>query len=163
MIPDGSGDVYVTDFKLIFWIGDHQRGIAWFTESDQYWWPFRQQGAIRIVRHPDRVELRIGMITAPGSPLPTAATLSFGLMATPIKPLPEGWRNWRFGGQYDSRLYPHVVNHEVHWFTRWQIVPHYPVPRDVDAFRELFANDRRSGIQRSYLYLDVTLMSRERT
>ena len=160
VIPDGSGDVYVTDFKLIFWIGDHQRGIAWFTESDQYWWPFRQQGAIRIVRHPDRVELRIGMITAPGSPLPTAATLSFGLMATPIKPLPEGWRNWRFGGQYDSRLYPHVVNHEVHWFTRWQIVPHYPVPRDVDAFRELFANDRRSGIQRSYPYLDVTLMSR---
>ena len=166
-LPEGEGVVLEVGFKVMVWIGDHERGIAWFSESDQYWWPFRDERAIRIVRQDDRVELRIGIMSAPGSPLPQKARLSFGLMATPVKPMPQGWRNFRFveynAGRYNPKLHPNIERHSIHWYSNWHIVEQYPVPRDWQAFKEQFDNERMRGTVRSYPYLDVTLLSRANT
>ena len=159
-----EGEVYVSGFKPMVWIGDFDRGIMWFSESDQYWWPFKSERSIRVIRDGQLTELRISMITAPGSPIGREMNLSFGLMATPVKPLPEGWRNWRIVGfnsaDFSPELDRRIERHAIHWYSDWQIVSHYPVPRDMNAFRAQMEQERRRGTKRNYPYLDVTLLSR---
>lgn len=163
-LPDGDGELYVSGFKPMVWIGDYDRGIMWFSESDEYWWPFKSERSIRVTRENGRTELRISMIAAPDSPIGQEMNLSFGLMATPVKPLPEGWRNWRFVGYNSADFSPEldrrIQRHAIHWFTNWHIVSHYPVPRDMEAFKAQMDQERRRGTKRSYPYLDVTLLSR---
>ena len=64
-IPEGSGVVWNSDFRPLVWIGNRDAGLSWFSESREYWRPEVNPHAIRIVRHDDRVELRVSLIAQP--------------------------------------------------------------------------------------------------
>ncbi len=86
-------DGWAHDFMPFVWLGDEERGLQWFCESDEGWRPGDPQRALTIDREDDRVVLRANMLQRPlqpGQPF----TTSFGLQATPVKPLPPEHREW---------------------------------------------------------------------
>jgi len=75
---------WVNAFKPMLWLGDEERGLAWFCESDQNWLLDEPKRAITIERQPAAVTLRCQLIDHPfkvESPL----AYTFGLQATPVK------------------------------------------------------------------------------
>lgn len=161
-VPQGSGEVYHYGFSPFFWLGGYDRGLSWFAESDEHWTPAKGDHAIRLVRENGEVHLIVDII-ANATTLPDGTKLTFGLMATPVKPLPEGWRGWTITTEgpahrstegHDAR-----GNHVIYWYDKYRTVRHDPTPRDMDAFAQAVQSLNDTGAQRVYPYIDVTLMS----
>src|SRR5690606_12067448 len=73
------------------WIGNERAGLAWFCESDAGWANQDASRAIEMVRTDGGVDLRIRFIDK-AVPLSQPLRFTFGLMATPVKPMPQRWR-----------------------------------------------------------------------
>jgi len=67
------------------WIGNEERGLAWFAESASGW-QTRDPRPLKIVRDGDTTRLQVTFADA--LPAGTALTVEFGLLATPVRPLP---------------------------------------------------------------------------
>ncbi len=80
-------------FMPFVWLGDEQRGLQWFAESDEGWRPAEPERVISIDRREGRVLLRLHMLE---EPLPAGESFrtTFGLQATPVKPLDPEHRHW---------------------------------------------------------------------
>ncbi len=81
-------------FVPYVWLGDERGGLAWWCESNWNWRDAAPERAIEIVRSAEGVDLVVRFIDAPAT-LDAPLRLTFGFMATPVKPLPQGWRDWR--------------------------------------------------------------------
>jgi len=82
-------------FNPVLWLGDEERGLEWFCESDKNWFNADPKRAIEIVREGSIIVVRFNLITAPieltprsSSPVPRPSSLAytFGFQATPVKP-----------------------------------------------------------------------------
>ena len=81
-------------FVPYVWLGDEQGGLAWWCESNWNWRDAAPERAVEIVRTAEGVDLIVRFIDVPAT-LDEPPTLTFGFMATAVKPLPAGWRDWR--------------------------------------------------------------------
>jgi hypothetical protein len=75
---------WASPFKPMLWLGDEDRGLAWFCESDRNWLLSDPKLALTIDRQPATFTLRCRLIDHPvrvESPL----DYTFGLQATPVK------------------------------------------------------------------------------
>jgi len=107
----------VNDFVPYIWLGAVERGLAWFAANDKGWVPDNSKPAQVITREGDRVVLRIYLINRPVT-LTEPHALTFGLQASPTRPMPADFRTvdymgtfpWGamtpFGGKYCSDKYP---------------------------------------------------------
>jgi hypothetical protein len=78
-------------FKPFVWLGDTQRGLAWFTESEENFFNRKTDPVIEIRREGDAVVLRIHLITVPQK-IEKPLEYTFGFQATPVKPAqPDAW------------------------------------------------------------------------
>jgi hypothetical protein len=78
-------------FKPLIWLGDEERGLCWFAETDQNWTPTDDPEAIRIVRGGDVVTLELHVI-ASSRTLDRPLAFTFGFQATPVKaPTQDVW------------------------------------------------------------------------
>jgi hypothetical protein len=93
-LPAGTGVVERHKFMPFYWIGDNERGLFWFCESDEAWPNGTHADAIEVARSGAETVLRLN-IKKSGQKLPRKWRFSFGLQATPVKPLPKDWRKWR--------------------------------------------------------------------
>jgi hypothetical protein len=75
-------------FVPYLWLGNDDMGLAFFTESDQYWNP-RNAGAVQIIPSADTALLRINIVRSPLA-LKGPISYSFGLMASPVRPIIDG-------------------------------------------------------------------------
>lgn len=81
-------DGWKSKFMPYVWVGDEDRGLAWFMESDEVFSNADTSSAIEIVPQADRTVLRVRLIdklTTLDKPL----KLVFGLQPTPVKPVPH--------------------------------------------------------------------------
>lgn len=86
-LPEEDWD---SPFKPIVWIGDNDRGLEWFAESDEGFRLADPDHALEIRRTGDAIMLRVNLITTPQ--LAENLEFSFGFQATPVKPLtPDVW------------------------------------------------------------------------
>ncbi len=76
------------------WLGDHERGLQFVCASDEGWALDEPGRALSILRGGERTTLVVRMVDRALLPGMGFAT-SFGLQATPVRPLPEGWRGRR--------------------------------------------------------------------
>lgn len=103
-LPPGDGVVWsganarrskhwLNPFVAYIWLGNPNRGLAWFAENDRGWVTLkdRKTPLQEIVREGDKVVLRVHLINTPTT-LEEPRELVFGLQASPTKPMPEGWR-----------------------------------------------------------------------
>ncbi|MBI4028420.1 MAG: hypothetical protein HY360_25770 [Verrucomicrobia bacterium] len=95
-------------FRPFLWLGDEERGLAWFCESNENWFGQAPDRSIEITRKGDIVRLRLRLVSTPinlfpsdnrifdaltgfgtDSTTPTVANLryTFGFQATPVKPV----------------------------------------------------------------------------
>lgn len=103
-VPEGQGVVWDSRkghrgkswrnaFTAYIWLGNPNRGLAWFAENDKGWVTRKdhKEALQEIIREGDKVILRVHLINQPIT-LKEPRTIVFGLQASPTKPMPEGWR-----------------------------------------------------------------------
>ena len=94
----------VQGFRPLIWLGDEERGLAWFSESDRNWYAKKGGKVTQIVTEGDRVVLRLHLVSVPLELSPVGESseqermippeegplkdlsYTFGLQATPVKP-----------------------------------------------------------------------------
>jgi len=92
-----GGEPWRSAFLPQVWVGNDDLGLAWFAESDQYWSPLDDQ-MLEVSATGDTVTMRANIIRQPLT-IAEPVTITFGLMATPVKPVPSGDPfYYRFGG-----------------------------------------------------------------
>jgi len=101
--PPGEGPIWDSSraskleipgtFYPYLWLGDGERGLSWFADTDRDWVLDDETPTLELVRQGETLLLRVHFVTRPG-PLRRRHRIVFGLQATPTKPMPEGWRRW---------------------------------------------------------------------
>ncbi|MCX6898549.1 MAG: DUF6067 family protein [Verrucomicrobia bacterium] len=79
-------------FKPFVWLGREDSGLGWFAESDKGWQPQAADRAIEIVSQGSEVLLRMRLLD---STVKLPVTFTFGFQATPVKPWPKDFHEWR--------------------------------------------------------------------
>jgi len=82
----------VLPFKPFVWLGREEGGLGWFAESDQAWRPQSPDRVVEVVPQAGEVVLRLRLLES-ASRLPL--TWTFGFQATPVKPWPKDFHEWR--------------------------------------------------------------------
>lgn len=100
----GDGVVDHDTYIPYAWIGDNDRGLFWLCESAQFWPNWTSSNAFETVRAGEQTTLRLNLLQ-PGQTLPANWEFEFGLQATPVKPLPAHWRQWRWGSTRPTLAY----------------------------------------------------------
>lgn len=77
----------MSEFVPYFWIGDDKKGLFWFCENADNWSNPNSSHAIQVIKDKSKTvqKFEIG----------NTQELTFGLQATPVKPLPLDWRSLR--------------------------------------------------------------------
>ncbi len=82
----------VLPFKPFVWLGREDSGLGWFAESDEVWRPEDPGRAIEIIPQGREVLLRLRLLE---SEVRLPVTFTFGFQATPVKPWPKDFHEWR--------------------------------------------------------------------
>ena len=82
-------------FVPYVWLGGPERGLAWFAENDKDSIVSGLDPVLEIRRPTGEVNLKVRLVTKP-STFSRAHTITFGLMATPAKPMAKNpsFRQW---------------------------------------------------------------------
>ncbi len=144
------GILFKSPQKTNVWLGDNERGLLWFAESDQYWYPKDRDDYIIVKRSSDnKVNMALHMIT---KPLPVKKDMKleikFGFMATPVKPLPKSWRGMTFSAQYDSFKNETRGSTLIYWPNEWRAMMLDPEPYravNPNKTKDKVNADRKTG------------------
>ncbi len=134
------------------WAGDEDRGLCWFAEDQASWGPDAERPGIELAREGERTVMRVWLLNAPAE-LTEPRTFTWGLMATPVKPLPEDAREWRFGSPSGD------TNVAVFWslknFSEWHS---FPVPVEPEEYQAMGEEAHERG-QRIVPYTNFNMQS----
>lgn len=72
------------------WLGGVERGLTWFTDSSYGYRLRKDRGSLRLNRKNGILYMEVDIINRPVS-LKDAHTFSFGMQATPVKPMEKIW------------------------------------------------------------------------
>ncbi|MDD5704395.1 MAG: DUF6067 family protein [Kiritimatiellae bacterium] len=145
--PTGSGRVWdsskgnkteiVGTFYPYIWLGDGERGLCWFADTDRDWVLDDKTPVIDLVREGKTLWLNVHFITRPAH-LVREHKIVFGLQATPTKPMPDGWRRWTFGGTIPGARPVALLGASYYWGNTLgcDSMP-YPFEKDFTFFREM--------------------------
>jgi hypothetical protein len=140
-IPTGTGTVWAStslatfkdgliptkdwkSFAPVIFVGTGSRGLWFYAWSDKGWQLADGDAALRIERDAKAgaPTLRVRMI-AGGATLDTPRTIRFALLAAPVKPLPDAYRNWKmshdtggyrwYGDSVDGYALPNDAAYEM--------------------------------------------------
>jgi len=154
-VPEKNGLIWQDAFKTLVWIGDNEKGFLWFAESEQHWNPQPREermNACRIIRDKDEVILEIQPVSAQYN-LTEPVTITCGFFATPVRPMPEGWRGWtmQYMSMWDKAK---ILYHQWEWRTNSAMYDRIPNP---GSYRERVAAYAAKG-QMAMPYFDMRLM-----
>lgn len=153
-VPKGEGVVWDSrkasrleiagTFIPYIWLGDEERGIAWFADSDDGWILDDKKPALELIRRKGVVELRVHFINKHG-PLPGPRRIVFGLQATPTKPM-MAKPSWRRINSLVGKAPDFLRYHTLGATYYWGGIDHDVFPRDKDtSIYDKFAEIRRTG------------------
>ncbi len=143
------------NFVPYIWLGSAERGLAWFGDTDRHYRGRHDQPVQTLSREGDRVVLRIYFLQQP-TRIVEPFTITYGLMASPTKPIPANWRSEPVPGGAGLPV--------VCWGGYW-CADKYPDNRDfsvVDLRQEARRRDQRNQVPWSQEMLDE-LAYREQT
>jgi hypothetical protein len=132
-----DGVLWSSSFACMAWVGDEKVGLAWCADSDA---PFRlthPERALAIHREGAVTTLRIRLIDHPVT-LAEPLHWRFGLIATPVRPMPPRWRDWRLGPGASA-------NTHILWWNSWAGSHADPTPKDAAALAERARQNRARG------------------
>lgn len=141
-VAAGKGSLDRLAFVPFYWLGDDERGLFWFSETARDWPNGQESDAIELVRVGGQVHLVLRLKKA-GQAQPNAWTFSFGLQATPVRPLRAGWRRWQFEPAHDAAfhiIWPEPNRQSFKYYG-------YPEPADPAAFSARIKELRGRGLR----------------
>lgn len=127
-LPSEMGEIFKRKFCTHLWVGSTHGGVQFFAESDQYWYPKGRDNIFQIFRKETEVEVRVNFVE---SALPASArelNYRFGFIATPVKPMPAGWRGQTISSQFDNVMGKQRGSLLVYWPDDWVQIPLDPEP-----------------------------------
>ncbi len=127
-LPSKNGSLWSSPFKTMVWVGNNDKGITWFSESQRGWHPKNNSNAIRIIREESTCKLEINFITTTNPCDEDSGKISFGLMATPVKPIPDDWRQHSISAQYRGFTGKIRGSMVVYWPDEWRTFSIDPDP-----------------------------------
>jgi hypothetical protein len=138
-LPASNGVLETYNWALHWWLGNEEKGLAGFCESDEAWDQTGRSDGFRIERDGDSVAAVWSFHRKPRK-LDTPWKFTFGLQATPVKDI-TGWRKWR----------PVPATNENVWIT-WPYPDTirfygFPAPTDPAKFRSVVRERHERGIQ----------------
>lgn len=86
-------------FVPYLWVGDEDRGLAWFMESDEAFHNADPKAALEITPRGEQAVVRVRIIDTP-TRLEGPLRLEFGLQPTPVKPVPPRKERLWHGAHY---------------------------------------------------------------
>jgi len=146
-VPEGGYKIW---FLPAFWLGDEEGGVQWFAESPKGW--MAKANPIRVVPSGNKRVLRIEMFQEKVT-IEKPVKISFGLMATPVKPRPKPWRTWRFGSE--DLLDEGNIRY---WWASWPQMMGYPVP-NMNAVRRMAEERAKSKWKHVCAYCNLSGVS----
>ena len=144
------GVIWKKRFGTHTWLGSTRSGLQFFVGSEQYYFPRKRTDLFEIVRNADgSADFIVKMIVKPlPENAPEEFTLEFGFIATPVKPLPEGWRAMTMSAQYNAFQGDTRGNILVYWPDEWAQISLDPEPHrglNKDKTRAKVKVDRAAG------------------
>lgn len=149
-LPATPGVVWKKRFGTHVWLGSTRSGLQFFVGSEQWYYPRKRTDLFEIVRNEDgSADFVVKMIVKPlPENAPEEFTLEFGFIATPVKPLPDGWRAMTMSAQYDAFSGTTRGDILVYWPDEWAQISLDPEPTrglNKDRTRFKVKADRKSG------------------
>jgi hypothetical protein len=108
------------NFNPYVWLGAEERGLAWFGDHTAGYETDGERGIQRLRIEPGKVVLHVELIQTPVA-LDAPRTFTFGLQASPTKPMMEDWRGYDVPGGGGMSV--------VVW-GGYNCASHYPDPKD---------------------------------
>jgi hypothetical protein len=156
-IPDGKGKVWdsakVPRYQFpgpllpYVWLGGTERGICWLAENDRDWMLDEKMPTHEIIRDEKTVSLVVHFVTKPGA-IARRRTISFAIMATPAKPMPQQPANyrawWPIGTQNKEGVDFTLAGACYYWGAQTPCLQFYPAFKNFSIYEES-ATIRRTG------------------
>ncbi len=130
-----SGEFY-GNMHVYLWLGEMDRGLSWFAENDRNFSLDDKKPAQELIRKDGVLTLRIHFVNKPFT-LNQPRTLVFGMQASPVKPMPQDWRNPKL-------VIPPHGGSNAYWGIRPSYAGKYPVGYDWEYVDEM-VKARESG------------------
>ncbi|MCX8126549.1 MAG: DUF6067 family protein, partial [Dehalococcoidia bacterium] len=103
-------------FRPFVWLGDEDRGLAWFCPSDHAFRPANPEQVTEVVRKNDEVILRINMVGQPVT-LEKPLECTFGFQATPVRHNEKTVWDYRIThvGNYGLEKQEYTASANIRW------------------------------------------------
>ena len=144
-VPPGEGVVFksrdipqthVSNFIPYCWVGTDTRGICYAADTDFGWAHCEERDAVEVVRKKDgTVSIVLNLVNAPCRS--GARQIELALMASPVKPMPKGWRGWSDGFGYKGTQHSLPLASPPYWgsYSGWS--SRYPAWKEFGYVRKL--------------------------
>ncbi len=131
-VPEQNGVFFEEPFKTLVWLGNHDQGFLWFSESEQHFSPqdpAQRPAALKAVASDSEVSFQVNPVAA-AYEIDQPVTYTFGFFATPVRPMPDKWRSWLFTtrrASYGSEAqHGYVGNMPMIWPDEFRSIGAYP-------------------------------------
>ncbi len=125
-LEGGVGDYWSDYFMPHIWVGDDERGLAWFAETDQNFHLEDPSKTVQLIKKKESVTLKIIFIDQPIT-IKEPLCYTFGLMATPSRPVEKDWFTYRFASCVSTKAKP-MVSTGYTTGPRYHVKPGVPYP-----------------------------------
>lgn len=144
-VPEGQGVVWTAEkvavndlprnFCSYIFLGTPVRGLSWFAENDRGWSWDPSKPNLELERKGDVLTLRVHLVNKPIT-ITQPRTITFGLLAAPVKPRLEPWRHrWR-------RDNYSLLGTDINWFALGNCGSVYPAGKDMYLWEMLRRGNR---------------------
>lgn len=158
-IPKGEGRVFgsrsipqshVDNFIPYCWVGTDDRGVCYAADVDRGWCHTTERDAVELLRAPSGdVTIRLNLLN--GSSAGGERTMTLCLQASPVKPMPKGWRGWAdtYYTYPCTRAMRNLASNPT-WGCYIVGMARYPTFMDFDHVRKLAETVRTGKIDEDY-------------
>ncbi|MBN1445916.1 MAG: hypothetical protein JW957_07410, partial [Candidatus Omnitrophica bacterium] len=155
--PNILGDIPESSegpFSPYIWLGNEDVGLAWFAESARGWNIQKKEKVFSIIKTQGKVVLRINLVDNPVT-LKEPLSLTFGLQATPVKPVPADWQTVYMSCFEEDK--PNIYLEWAHpWTMKWFAFPEPAEP--VEKYFQRMEASKNRG-EKYIQYINVTCAS----
>ena len=145
-VPEGQGIVwdatklmtssFPPNFCTYIFLGNPTRGICWFAENDRGWSWDPQKPNLQLVREGNVLKLQVNLVNKPII-IEKPRTITFGILAAPVKPRLAGWRYRWFKEKF------HLLGTDINWFALGDCGSVYPAGKDMYLWQKLAEGNKR--------------------
>ena len=158
-LPSGNGRIWgsrsipqikINNFIPYCWVGTDSGGIAYAADWDKGWKHSAERDAVELHRKTDgTVSIRLHLINDPVK-IDPECTMTLILMASPVKPMPENFRNWCDGFPFKAERNTQCLYSGAYWGQYFSDQGRYPAFGDYTYIKKLFETLKTGQVDKNF-------------